>query len=137
MKNILSKIESSFKASTKGEESINVLIYGWGLVGWIIAYFAANKLIKMIDFTFVDILISILSASYFIWHIYALRKCSPKKPKLSKEEKRKLKQEARKDLGKKIMRKLFLQESIRKWDPAFVSTVIDLFCVGQFLSYVF
>lgn len=137
MNGILSKIESSFKASLRGEESINTLIYRWGLVGWIVAYFIANKLIRMIDLRFVDVLISIAASGYFIWHIYVLRKCSPKKPKLSKEEKRKLREESRKDLGKRMMRKLLLQESIKKWDPIVVTMVIDAFCMANFLGYVF
>lgn len=137
MNGILSKIESSFKASLRGEESINTLIYRWGLISWIVAYFIANKLVRMIDLRFTDVLISIVAASYFIWHIYVLRKCSPKKPKLSKEEKRKLREESRKDLGKRMMRKLLLQESIKKWDPIVVTMVIDAFCMAHFLGYVF
>ncbi len=137
MSEILNKIGSSFKASLRGEESINTLIYRWGLIGWIVAYFIANKLIRMIDFRFTDVLISIVAAGYFIWHIYVLRKCSPKKPKLSKEEKLKLREDARKDFNKKVVRKLLLQESIKKWDPIVVAMVIDAFCMAHFLGYVF
>jgi hypothetical protein len=137
MNEILDKIEASFRASLRGEESVHTLIYRWGLFSWIAAYFIVNKLIMLIDIRFFDIVISIIAAGYFIFHIYVLRKCTPKKPKLSEEEKQKIKEEARKDLGKKIVRKFLLQESIRQWDPVFATTLIDLFCVAHFLDYVF
>ncbi|MBM5781968.1 MAG: hypothetical protein FJ368_00925 [Pelagibacterales bacterium] len=130
------KIKLSFKASLKGEENPKVLIYYWGLVSWFTAFFVIDKIIKINDIRVIDVSVSILTIIYFVWHIYVLKKCSPKKPKLTKEEKKKLKEEARKEIGKKLLRKLFLQEPIRKWDLIFVSMVFDAFCIAQFLGYI-
>ncbi len=131
-----SKIESSFKASLKGEENPKILIYYWGFISWIIAFFVMDNVIKINDIRIIDVSVSVLTIIYFMWHIYVLKKCSPKKPKLTKEEKKKLKEEARREIGKKLLRKLFLQEPIRKWDPIFVSMIFDAFCIAQFLGYI-
>ncbi len=136
MSDILHKIEASFKASLKGEETINNLIRWWGIIGYLVVFFVVNKVIKLVHVHFIVVIISALVICYFSWHIYALKKCSPKKIKLSKEEKQKISEENRKELGKKIARKLFLQESITKWNPVLVSMVIDAYCIAQFVGYV-
>ena len=130
------KIETSFKAATKGEESVHNMIWWWGVCGYLVAFFIVNRIVKVSDSRIIDILVSLLTVIYFVWHFYAMRKCAPKKPKLSKEEKKKLREEARKDFGKKLARKFFLQESITKWDPIFIVLVIDVFSIATFLQYV-
>jgi predicted membrane protein len=136
MNQMFNKIEASFRAAMKGEETVHNLIWWWGAVGYLVAYFIIDKIIKINHFKFIDVTISLLAVVYFSWHVYALKKCAPKKPKLSKEEKKRLSEEARKDMGKRFMRKLLLQESITKWDPIFITIVIDLFCIANFLGYV-
>jgi len=136
MNQIFSKIETSFRASMKGEETTNNLIWWWGVIGYFVSYFGADKIVKTSNLRSVDVAVSMIMTVYFIWHIYVLRKCSPKKPQLTKEEKQKIREERRKDLGKKIMRKFFLQESITKWDPVVVTIAIDLFCIANFVSYI-
>ena len=135
MSNVFSKIETSFKASLKGEESILALIYWWGILGYIVAFFL-NKLIRSLHVYIFGAGISAVLVCYFVWHIYALKKCSPKKVKLTKEEKQKIRAEKRKELPKKLMRKLLLQESFTKWDPVFVTMVIDAYCIAQFVDYI-
>ena len=137
MKEILNKVEASFKAATRGEETVHNVIWWWGAIGYLSAYFIIDYVVKTSDLYSVDVMVSLLAIVYFSWHIYVLKKCSPKKPKLSKKEKEILKAEARKDRGKRIMRKLFLQESITKWDPIFVTMVIDLFCIANFVDCIF
>ena len=136
MKNLLNKIIASFKASLKGEESTHNLIVWWGIFGYLIAYFVLNPLVLMINFRASDIIVSLIAIIYFVWHIYVLKKCSPKKPKLSKEEKRRLREVEGRTLGKVFMRKLFLQEPLTKWNPVFVTIVIDIFCIANFLDYI-
>jgi quinol-cytochrome oxidoreductase complex cytochrome b subunit len=136
MNNIFSKIKESFKAALSGQETTNNLIRWWGVIAYLVAFFIFDGVIKMLNIYAVTVVLSVIAIIYFAWHIYVLKKCSPKNPKLTKEEKQKIKEEKRKDLGKKIMRKLFLQESITKWDPIFVTIVIDAFCIAQFLSYI-
>jgi len=137
MTSTLNKIETSFKLAMKGQESLNHLIYWWGVIGYLVAYFILDRLVKLSSFRSIDIIISLLTSFYFIWHIYVLRRCSPKKPKLSKEEKKALREEARRNFSKKVLRKLLLQESITKWNPVLVCTVTDVFCIATFLDYVF
>lgn len=133
---LLDKIENSFRASLKGEESINNLIYYWGITAYLFSYFVTDRIVKINSIRFIDITISLLMVAYFIWHIYALKKCSPKKPKLTKEEKAAIRAEKRKEFGKRFLRKLFLQESVGKWDPVLVTIVVDLFSIAVFLGYV-
>lgn len=136
MKDILNKIESSFKLSLSGKESVSVLIRWWGIGGYLVSYFIVNKIIEVNKFRFIVVVFAILMCAYFVWHIYALRKCSPKKPELSKEEKAKLKEEARRNFARRFFRKLFLQESISEWNPVFITMMIDVFCIAHFLSYI-
>jgi hypothetical protein len=136
MNAFFNKIETSFKAATKGEESVHNMIWWWGVCGYMVAFFIANRIVKVSDSRIIDILVSLLMVIYFGWHFYAIKKCAPKKPKLSKEEKKKLREEARKDFGKRLARKFFLQESITKWDPIFIVLVIDVFSIATFLQYL-
>ena len=133
---IFGKIETSFKLALQGKETVKNLLWWWGGVAYLVTYFITDRLISSVDSRFVDVLLSVLTVVYFAWHFYVLRKCAPKKPKLSKEEKKKLRIEARKELGKKFLRKLFLQESITKWDPVFMCLVVDVFCVARFSLFI-
>lgn len=135
MVQLFNKIETSFKAALRGEESLDVLVYRWGIFSYIVA-FLMNKLFRMVGSYFFTLPFAVLLVCYFVWHIYVLRKCTPKKPKLTKEEQQKLREERRKELGKKLLRKLFLQESITKWNPVLMATVTDAFCIAQFFDYI-
>lgn len=137
MNKILEIIENSFRKSLKGEENINNLIWYWGAISYVIAFLIAEKVIRLSRFALIDSAVSALVCAYFVWHIYALKKCSPKKPKLSDEEKKRLKEERKKDRGKRFMRKLLLQEPISNHDPVFITIVIDIFCISHFLRYLF
>lgn len=132
----LDKIEFSFKACLKGEENLKFVIYYWGCIAWLFSFFVVDRIIKINPSQLFDTVVSIIVILYFICHIYILKKCSPKKPKLTKEEKQRLKEEARKDLAKKFMRKLFLQESVTKWNSVTVAMVLDAFFVAHFLNYI-
>ncbi len=136
MSGLLNKIENSFKAAMKGQESTDTLIKWWGINSYLVSYFILERVILSVNNRIVDVIISMLLVIYFSWHAYFLKKCAPKKPKLSKEEKEYLKKEARKNLGKKILRKLLLQESITKWNPITFVLMLDLLCIAHFLSYV-
>lgn len=136
MTEFFNKIESSFRAAMKGEEEVDNMIWWWGVLAYVISYLILNRIVRTSNFRSVDIIVSLVAVIYFIWHIYALRKCAPKKPKLTKEEKQHLREEARKERGKRFMRKLLLQEPISKWDPVLVTTVMDLFCIAHFMSFV-
>lgn len=132
----LGKIETSFKNATKGKETTRNLIWKWGLTGYLIAYFIINKLIEMSDLHIVKVGISLLAVIYFIWHIFALKKCSPKKIKLTKAEKKLIKFKNKQGRGKRMLRKFLLQESISKWDPILVTIAIDVLCLVHFFGYV-
>ncbi len=136
MSGIFSKIDTSFRAAINGTESTSILIKWWGVVAYLVTFFVIDRIVMAFDNRSIDVALSVLVVIYFAWHIFALKKCSPKKPKLSKEEKAYLKQVARKNLGKKILRKLLLQESLTKWKPVTVTIVIDILCITQFLGYI-
>jgi hypothetical protein len=134
--NFLKKIKSSFIKASKGEENYKNVIFYWGLSGYLISFFIIDKSIKKVDSLIFDYSISILTIIYFIWHFYALKKCAPKKVKLSKEEKQRLKKERRKNFAKNLIKKLLLKDSFGKNDPVVISLVIDVFSIAYFLSFV-
>lgn len=137
MNGIFARIESSFKAAMRGEESTSILIKKWGIPAFLISFFIIDRAIIAVDNRIFDIVASVMAALYFIWHIYVLVKCSPKKPKLTKEEKRILRIQNRREFGKKLIRKLLLQEPISEWNPVKVTIITDVLFITQFLSYVF
>lgn len=137
MKEIFDKFLIVFKRATSGQETVAHMIWWWGVVGYLLAYFLFNKLIQLIDLRLIDVLISVLMVLYFSWHFYALRKCAPKKPKLTDEEKKRLKEERKINIGKSAARKLFLQEPITKWDPVFMAITLDVLCITHFVGYIF
>lgn len=128
-------IIASFKLATKGKESLSTLMWLWGLLAYILAHFAEMTVIR-IDSRITDIVISVLAIVYFSWHIYVLRKCSPKKPKLTKEEKKRIKLEKKRGRGKRLMRKMLLKEPFSEWNPVLICTVVDLYFVATFLYYI-
>lgn len=136
MSGLFNKIETSFKAAMRGEESTSILIKWWGVPAFLLSFFVIDRIVMTFDNRITDVSISSLVVLYFSWHIYVLKKCSPKKPKLTKEEKAYLKREARKNLGKKILRKLLLQEPVGNWEPVKVTIVLDVLFITQFLAYI-
>lgn len=136
MTNILHKIDASFRACLKGEEDIKVVIRWWGFIGYAFFYLVVDTLVLKINYRFIDLILSWIGVVYFIWHIYVLVKCSPKKPKLTKEEKKKIREEKWRNAPRSFMRKLFLQESISKWNPVAMSIAADLLMFTNFLGYI-
>lgn len=136
MNQLLQKVKNSFKAAMKGEESTSNLIKWWGIVSYLVSYFIINRIIKINDIRAIDVIISALAVIYFAWHIYVLKKCSPKKPILTKEEKKLLRIKARQEFKRKLLRKVFLQEPISEWNPVFVSMAVDVFSLVTFLRYI-
>jgi hypothetical protein len=133
---LFEKIENSFKASIKGEEDIKTLIRWWGFLGYFFFYFVANKIIKASDLIFIDVAVSSIATIYFSWHIFAMIKCSPKKPKLSKEEKRELRKKQLKEAPKAFMRKLLLKEPISRWNPITMTIAMDLLFFTHFFGFI-
>lgn len=137
MKEILSKFYSAFRRATDGKETLSHMIWWWGVFGYLISYFICDSIVKSVDFRFVDVAVSVVVVVYFIWHIYALYKCAPKKPKLTPEEKEKIKQDRMMNIGRSAVRKLLLREPITRWDPVFMTAVIDALCITHFFGYIF
>ena len=136
MKEFATKIKVSFLSSLKRQESPQALIRWWGLISYIFFYFVVNKIIMASDNKFLDLLLSWIAVIYFSWHAIVLKLCAPKKPKLSKEEKAKLRIEKIKNAPKQIMRKILLQEPISKWNPIFMTILVDMLFITHFLGYI-
>ncbi len=133
---LLNKIDKSFRASSKGEEDIKILIRWWGFVAYLFFYFIVNKIIKISTSDILDLSLSSLAIAYFSWHIFALERCRPKKIKVSKEEKKRLRAEKIRNLPRSIMRKILLQEPISKWDNVSILIALDLLYIVVFLGYI-
>lgn len=126
----------SFNKSNQGKETVSNLIWKWGIPSYLIAFFVIEKIIRIKGLFILDVLIVAVIFCFYTWHIYAIHKCKPPKPKLTKEEKKLLKEKKKREFKKRFIRKLLLQESFSKWNPITVTTVFDVFCIAHFLSYV-
>ncbi len=136
MQNIFAKIENSFYLAMEGKEDVKKLIWCWGVPSYLISFFILDHIIRLQGMRILDIAISAMATIFFVWHIYVLKKCSPEKPKLTPEEKKLKRLEARRNFMRSFFRKLFLKEPITKWDPVFVTIVIDLLCIATFTGYI-
>ncbi len=134
--NLVDKIENSFMAALRGEEQIKILIRYWGMIAYLFFYFVVRKIMEKVDSAVVDYGLDGFAVIFFIWHIYVMKRCSPKKPKLSKEEKKARRKEAIKNAPRAFMRKLFLQEPITKWNPILMTIVMDLLFLLHFLNFI-
>jgi hypothetical protein len=126
-----SEIKHHFDLVHTGKEDLVIVLWVWGGGAYLLSFFV-NKLVLFINLLFLKWVISMLVIAYFVWHIFIIRRCSPKKPPLSPEEKEKLK----KDRFKRFFRKLFLREPFTKWDPAVVGIAINLYIIVHFLEYL-
>lgn len=131
-KNFLETIKNDFQKIQKGEEDLNKVIWLWGGLAYVASFFI-SKLVILVKLSFIKWIIAILVITYFIWHILAIRKCSPKNPELTEEEKAALK----KDRVNRFFRKLFLREPITKWNSSTFSIVVDLYIIVVFFGYLF
>jgi hypothetical protein len=133
MENSLNKVKTSFIKSTKGLESFSVITWYWGAIAFFLAYFIFDKVVRKFNQSFFVYPLSVFFIIYFVWHIYATIKCAPKRPKLTKEEKEKLKIQNG-GTSKVFFRKLFLQESITELNSRNILVAIDLFLILHFYS---
>lgn len=136
-KTVFKKIEESFFLANQGKEAMNIVVFYWGLIGYLIAYFIVNKLIYVINIRTIDVLFSLIAISYFVWHIFILFKSKPKQPILTAEEKKLADLAKKEQRSKVIMRKLLLREPIFKWNTVSVVTAMDLLCIAHFSSFLF
>ncbi len=136
MKNFLNKIKISFVNASKGLESFSVIAWVWGGLFYLASYFIFNKLVVAINSKFFNYSLSILLTIYLVWHIYVAIKCFPKTPKLSKEEKEKLKIQNG-GASKAFLRKLFLQESITKTNSRNILIAIDTLILLHFYALIY
>ena len=86
-KNLLPTIKKHFKLANQGKENLNIAIWVWGGAAYVVSFFL-NKLIIFINLEAISWIISILALIYFAWHIIIIRRCSPKKKKLTKKRER-------------------------------------------------
>jgi asparagine N-glycosylation enzyme membrane subunit Stt3 len=136
MKNFLNKIKISFVNASKGLESFSVVAWGWGGLFYLVSYFIFNKLVIAINSKFFDYSLLILLTIYLVWHIYVAIRCFPKAPKLSKEEKEKLKIQNG-GASRAFLRKLFLQEPITKTNSRNILIAIDTLILLHFYALIY
>lgn len=129
-------IIDSFNKSNQGKETVNNLIWKWGIPSYIFIFLVLEKIVRIKGLFFLDIIVVAKVFCFYIWHIYAIHKCKPPKTKLTKEEKRLLKEKKKREFRKRFINKLLLQESLSEWNPVTIITVFDIFCIAHFLSYV-
>ena len=72
------KISGSFRNAMSGKEVVNNLIYWWGGIAYVTSYFIINPIILKFDSAWIDVPTAVVAMIYFIWHIYVLKKCTPK-----------------------------------------------------------
>ena len=135
MKIFLNIIKISFINSTKGLESFAVVAWGWGMFFYFLSFFVFNNLLIKINIKMFDLILEVALIIYFVWHIYVVIKCAPKKPKLSNEEKEQLKIQNG-GMSKKIFKKLFLQESITEVNYRNILIALDIYFILSFYSFI-
>ncbi len=125
------QIKHHFDLVHDGKEDLVIVLWVWGGLAYLASFFI-GKLVFLVHFMFFKWVISMLVIAYFVWHIFIVRRCSPKKPLLSKEELEQLK----KDRFNRFLRKLFLKEPFTKWDPAVIAIALDIYVIVNFLEYL-
>ena len=129
------QITQSLILATKGEEKFDIIKWYWGFLSYIFCFFVIEKIIKIISLKIIAAIIAYLVIGYYLWHIYVSIRCAPKIPKLTKEEKE-IKRLKEGGFGKKLTRKLLLQESFSKLNPRNLLISVDLFIILHFISLI-
>jgi hypothetical protein len=135
MNHFLKKIKLSLINSTNGTESYAVVSWIWGGLFYFIFLFFAEDFVRNYKFDFIGKSLSALIVLYSIWHIYAVIKCAPKKPKLTEEEIKILKLN-RPSFLNSFSRKLFLQEPITKIESKRILILIDAYLIVHFFGFI-
>jgi len=125
------QIKQHFDLVRDGKEDLVIVLWVWGGFAYFLS-FLISGLVSFIHLIFVKWILCAMVIAYFVWHIIIIRRCSPKKIPLSKEEKKKLKQHR----FKKFLQKLFLKEPLTKWNPSIVATVIDIYVIVCFVGFL-
>ncbi|MFT6077001.1 MAG: fatty acid desaturase [Myxococcota bacterium] len=131
IKSLFAKAKKSFFLASKGKEDLKIVLWAWGIGAYVTSFFV-NKLIIFTGIPLMQWIISIIAIAYFIWHIVALKKCSPKKTPLTNAEK----EQYKKDRLKRISNKLLLREPISKWNPAYAQIAFNLYLIVCFSEYL-
>lgn len=132
-KKITNIISQSFVKSWQGQESFRNIVIYWGFIAYLMAIILDKIIIKTPNF--IDNILSIIAIIYFSWHIIITYKITPKKPKLSKEEKKKQKEQEKTIFTKNLIQKLLLQKSWTNFNQYYFVIALDLFCFAHFLGY--
>lgn len=137
-KSLFDSVVVSFKAASRGKEDVNVLIWRWGLVSYLLSYFVLFDFVQYLNnnIRFLAILSAVIICAYFIWHIYAVVKSMPKAVKLTKLQKKQQKLLKKKSLAKSFFRKLLLQEPWFKTNKTSFAIILDLLCLAFFLEFI-
>jgi len=130
-------IKESFALASKGKEEVGILVWRWAPMSYLVTYFIFYQMVKMFGMGFFSGLISLLVILFYIWHMVAIIRCSPKKKKLSKVEKKQKKLiESGSGVAKTLTKKLILQEPWFKTKNSSVVIVIDLLVITTFAEYL-
>jgi len=138
-------LKASFDKAWKGKEELNNIFLYWGGIAYVFGYLILRPIIEANFFRYskyavmdrvIDIPLSLIIVVYFSFHIALIYKNTPRAPKLSDEEKKAIKEQEKKDFGKRIMRKFLLKESLTKWRPWLVFGAIDLIIVMTYLDRI-
>lgn len=132
----LNIIDQSFKNIIKGQEDLKIVMWWWGGIAYVFAFFVLRKVLIISSSEVIDLIISCFVMAYFSFHIFALLRCSKRK-KLTKEEKARLKKDRTKRVFRSFLRKLTLQESLTKWNPVSILIALDFLYILIFFEYIF
>jgi len=135
---IWSKIKESFIKAHKGEEKLNIMLWGWGIVPAILVVFFLEDGLRKAPFKILLIPIYLGVIAFFVWHIMAIRTTIKKHPEYKKSKKEKqykglskkrikeLKRKERKEENINLVKKALL---LKAWDSMeFYKIVILVDC---------
>ena len=131
---LLNKIKKSFILSYQGQEKLSVVIYFWGMLLLILFIFIINPILSKIDNIFIRIIIIIFAILCCIWHIFVIKRCTPK---LTKIDKQKINPNQKSKFMSQFGKKIFLKEPITKPRPSITTAAIDIYFIMHYIHIGF
>ncbi len=121
----------------KGKEPLSSLVIPGSICYFIFLGIIDFNILSRIYLGFLNKTACVLGLMFFVWHLIAVRRCSPKTIKLSKEEEKQLKIQQNQQRVQKLIHKLMLKEAIFNIQTNTFLTVIDFYFIVSCLQKIF
>jgi hypothetical protein len=139
----MTNLINSFKKVSSGNQDLKKVLWIWGVFPAMFDILVIERFIFKVHFSVIEIVLSMLIASYFVWHLVAIRKNIPEY-NLPRAERKRLKAERKKQriaekkkrsesglkiIGSDLLQKLLLKKSWGKFSFTKVVVCLDLIII--------